>query len=604
MMQIYEIFYKRFGLRRLQSLLSPHVFELEEFNFTRNCIYHYVTHAEGNHYPDPNMGYFTSLSKRIYTEQISELSSHKGMPKRNSKMINLLARPFHIEHKHFKFLKEAHIFNKDQLALTLINYGYLDELYRYQPVIMSDYFKWFNIEKTAWDYGKKVLDESDRQNFYFINLPDILPSVSLLNIFSTRTSSALLKVFNSPEKLGILEIWKWIDPATRSTSTLGDFTDEQLHRTNLVFIANAKWTILNLGLFNSWIKKENNEPTEDTNVINFSAHTMQKYFLKYLISIQSSGVIIDSEESENNGENEDESTDSDFSNDDINNDNVITTTVNLNVAKINNNVASLHTALKEADEVEETVDDAVDFSKALKALDDDLDVLDKINNQILLARGVKASTDTNDASDTDEQTSTVEVSKATIDDIKETIYKELTPNEKLVESIKDYATFGVLSPSEIKSTLKLAESFHAIKDPYGTYKPIEEFIKINPEDLKIDSEDSKLKDSPTIIDKTMLESRLSVFDKDYIKNVMHKDIAGMVVGVQSAGIILQSYDVETEASVLGSFDVHTLKLKPIDAVSSIIRFKLPVVDPNGEFKMSGNKYRSRKQRADYKFYLR
>jgi hypothetical protein len=101
-----------------------------------------------------------------------------------------------------------------------------------------------------------------------------------------------------------------------------------------------------------------------------------------------------------------------------------------------------------------------------------------------------------------------------------------------------------------------------------------------------------------VLDKSMLKSSLIDFDKKYIQEVLAKDVSSMVLNVQKAGIALTGYKVEKVNDILGGYEMHSLKLNPVIGQQSTLRFKIPIVNEDGNYISNGVKYRLRKQRGD------
>ena len=154
----------------------------------------------------------------------------------------------------------------------------------------------------------------------------------------------------------------------------------------------------------------------------------------------------------------------------------------------------------------------------------------------------------------------------------------------------------MMSVAEYKRYKDLSQSYKSIISPDGT-TTLDQFIKINPEDTKI-KKSQAIPDIKTVFDKTMLKSSLLTFDDHYIKNILQKDVAGMVMNIQRAGIAVTDYEVERVDDILGSYDSYTVRVTPVEGASSTLKFKLPVIEEDGTFMANGTKYRDRKQRGD------
>ena len=598
-MPIYDLLYKTHGIRKIQQLLMPRVFQDTDFTFPRGVTCHYVTHDGNNDHPDPDTPMFKNLGKRILTEHITDLTSTKGNPRKRSILPMTLIKPWHITQKTFKFLKDAHIENKNALQLSLINYGYLNELYKYTDIPLTTYYKWWNIERTAWDTVKKACSESPNQNYIFFKIPDILPSVSLLRMFSDKANTALVKVFDNPAKLSVLEFWKWIDPTTQADSVMGTITALEASKINIVFQYHGTWALLNLSYFMAWTKGVVDVAEDKKSTIDIPPASMQKYFLKMLMSIQTYGSdVLDNADTTPL----DDITDGDVADTTENDDGEADDGTDLQISTINNTTNKPeykvdHTLLKD---IEVAYSDTGIMANVIQNLDADLDALEKISKLEMMSKGVKL--DSSDIAVKEVDLDVITVALPSLLEVEDMIYTDVSDTEYLSEKIDKYAEYGVISGSEYKNMLKIANEFNHKPSPYNAKVNMQAFKVITPDMLKIDVDKAKLKDSDTVFDKTMLNDRISVFDKTYIKDIMHKDIVSMATSIQRAGVMVQAYDVEEVSSVLGAYEIHTLKVKPIDGAASTLRFKIPKVNTDGEMTISGNKYKTRKQRADFNLF--
>lgn len=602
MLKQFELIYRQYGIRRLQNLLMPKTFDINEFHFSRNAVYHSVSHDLSSIFPDPSISYLLELNKRIYTEHITTLTSDKGNPRRLNTQPLAIIKPFHFAHKKFKFLRDARVMNKDQSSLDVVNYGTLQEFYRYPIKPLINYYRWFNIEKTVWDNVKITCKESDRQNYIFFNVPKVIPSLTLLRLFTSRESTSLIKVFNTNEKLSVLDFFRWINPESRELSTIGSLTTDELRKINIVFRFNNKWVLLNLAYFNSWIDHEDtikDESIKTTN-ISFKPQQIQKFFLRMLMSIQTSGVINEEEIEETIPV----TIDKEVNEDEGDSDKLVTGIIDTSKdSKLE--VGITNTIQKIDDDIDVEFDDVIDVNTIISDLDKDMEVLEEVAKRELQLKGLHVNTDKIQEPDNkiitptynDEIIEEKVITTKSLQDLHNIVYNDKTDQDLLLEHIQNSTDYGLMTASEFKSMNKLADKFNELKSPYDNKQTIEQHSIIKPEELKIDNEHAKLKDT-NVIDKTMLESRLNVFDKQYIKKVMKKNIINSVTSVRRAGVIVQDYQIEDDSSMLGDFEIHTLKLKPIEGASSTIRFKLPVVSEDGTFKVSGNTYTMRKQRTE------
>lgn len=255
---LFPLFYRQFGIRRLSNLIRPPLLTVDAL--PRNAMLHFSAGSSDTHDPSADLEYLKGYSKKIGIYYPPELIEPDGNPARNSKQIQVLTKPFlKANQKHFRRVVSQEFIEKDPLSLTIVNYSYLDMLYRYPPSPMAEYSRWRNLQLTLWKSIVEQTQKSDRQHFIFMDIPKELPSRSFLTIFAKKTSRQMTRIFNTPEKLFLLEFWKWLDPDTRGFSVLRDLSGEAVARINIVFNARPdRQAVLNLGHMLSWIRGEEN----------------------------------------------------------------------------------------------------------------------------------------------------------------------------------------------------------------------------------------------------------------------------------------------------------------------------------------------------------
>lgn len=542
-MVLYDIFFKRFGIRLPQHLMTPSINLIEKFEFPKNSLFHNLTFDGVASGPANDEFLFRNISKQILMEHVLELDDSKGIPRKIPQQVLPYIREYHVKHRRFRFLKDASKINRDENSLLIINYDFIPKLYRYMRSQYTEYHKWWNLEKTLWQTVEDTAKINSRQQFIFVNLPKILPSVNTLNLYSDKFNSSLIKIFNSPESLFVLEIWKWLGADTRDTSVLSTLSNESLNKVNIVYQESGHWMMFNLGIINRW-RHVPNQP-DDTTKIHIDSVQLQKRFLRTLISLmntRSTPVDPEDEVTDENGN-----------------------SIEKDDARI--------------------LDEESRFEKAeriLSSMDSDLKELEVIEKQIsdgLIEQQSIAST----------------VNISGVINISD-FHTEETPDSAIISICDKLAEDGLLTASNYRNLLNNAKSYQTIKAPTGE-GTLENFIEIDPKYIEI-TESTNIVDISTVLDKSMLKSSLLKFDEKYIEKVLSKDVAGMVVNVQKAGVILNNYTVEKESDILGDYEIHTLKVKPVEGTGSTLRFKLPVVSSEGVITYNGNKYRLRKQRGD------
>lgn len=583
---LYKLFYKQLGVRRLQTLLSPTLIRLD--SFPRDTVLHSI--ANGNEEIDLSKPFYRGYTKRILVDFKEILTGQRGAPKRKPTVLKTHIREWLMEHRQFKWMPEHYKTVSDPFTLLINHYGYLDSLYRYVELPMTKYNRWWNVQDTLWSSVNAIADASNRNQFIFINIPNELPSYSLLKLFSTRTTVALLKIFDTADKLSLLEFWKWLNPETRELSLLNQIDSKNFNKVNIVFINDDQQSmVINLGYLNSWITDQPNT-TEFSTVMQVKADQLQRVMLKSWMACQSVTIdVIDAtievaatrddadveEERMMEEEREEFQEDHDLNEDDTVNDVDFT-------SNLHKNAIMPISQFKESDDAAKSIEDAI------KDIDEDLAILDNLNKKKLANKGLVV-TDKGDIGQIEEHRPKIDIAK------------QVNPRsieEIVIESVNEQVDIGSITASDYKSLIKDIQNYKQLKDPYGSKKTLGEVSVITEEDLTLDKEKVTLVDRSTVLDKGMLESSLQSFDSDYIKHILKKDIINMVGGIQKAGVVIKRHEVEIDHSALGTYENHTLEIKPIRGMTSIIRFRLPKIDEDGTFIASNNKYTLRKQRVD------
>lgn len=573
----YEVFFRRFGVRLPGHFMSPIISTIDKFSFPKNSAYHYTVYDSVSNGPASDEYLFREITKKIAVQHLLELSDDKGGPKRLSVPLIPYIRSYHMKNKRFRLFENAAEQVSDENTLVVYNYGFVGKAYRYVRSLYTEYYKWWNMEKTIWDNIKKITAQSNRQQFIFMNIPKTLPSFSRLEISCKIFNQQVLKIFNSPEHLFLLEFWKWMDPEYRAESVIGDISQEHLNKINIIFQDGDKFIFINLGVFNMWRYDENNPiPGQKVKI---EIDQFKKRFLRMMMFLMETRTAITPETPElvtddNNVVDVDKNQSED----------------NTKITDTTNQTDQTNSVLKDISEldkelIEEDLTRNEKIDKYLKSLDDDLEQLEIFDKKRIIEES-KEKTIT-------EPVEQKHISKV----IDKTIFNTDTDPEKaVIELCDNLVNDGLLSAGEYRKYVKQAETYKDIVINENGDR-LGEFINIDPEVLEIKESKSTI-DRPTILDKSMLKSSLLDFDEKYIKQVMPKDITSMAVNVQKAGLLINKYDIEKVQDILGAYEVHTVRLNPIEGTPSTVRFRLPIVTDDGVYQSNGVKYRMRKQRGD------
>lgn len=614
----YPIFYRLFGVRRAAQLAFPRVNGIDVFHFPRNSLYHFISADPDITDPNPEDIYFQGYTRRFLIDYIKDLAQTQGHPRHRGLNLMTMIRPFLHAHKQFRYVRDAHKFN-DINTLVVYNYSYINKFYIYNKTNMTHFHKWHNLQDTILKRVKTIAEESERNQFLFFEVDTILPSYSSFKIFAKKTNLTMLKVFNSDTKLFLLEIFKWLGhDDIRQTSMLSALEQADYSKINIVLTCKGKWITFNLDYLDQWRLSSTREKIPG--MIAYNPDIIQKLFIKLLLSLVSHSTVLEQDKEIKDEENSNPATQevADTAKDDKDllehsdptdpdsEDGIIEANTLLPMAQKNrllNQVTNHSSKVEHKPQVmisapAEISDDHIDnfnhdmIDLELSNIDQELAELDNMEKQRLGDQGIVI----------DKEGEIKEIvthePKKTFEEVHKNAFTPTPEEHMLQKTLDEYADFGIMSASDYRSVKKAIEQSKALLDPYQSKQPLSKAKVIHPDETVISKERKVLVSTDNLEDHSMVNSSIHVFDKLYIENILKKDILGAVAAVQKSGIIVENYDIEHDHSVLGDFEYHTVKLRPIDGKSSVVRFKLPKINSDGSFMKNNVRYVMRKQRVD------
>lgn len=587
MLQQYSLFYKQNGVRKLTSLLLPTFIDL--YTLPRDATYHDVAEVVYNDdvrkNPDLSDIYLKNYKKRIPVFLVENCYLPSGAYIRKNKDPAILSRGFFKDNaKVFRRIKSGEKF-EDPFVPFVYNYGYLSELYVYQSGVKAEIYKHSNLWKTVWKNAKDNILETKRNQFVVLNFDSDLPGQSLLKMYE-KTELPNTLVFNTDDKLMMLDLWRWVNLNTRHLSHLSEMDETLYPKLNLI-VKNktGKATLLNLGYLNSWIKGQKNQ-TEFSSVQQYEPSVIQKVVLKHMLLICEANTeepISDVQENKNNSD----SGDFDDYESPVENENTIHSEVlkKTNGQKVNADYEPI-VEVKDGEELH-----LFELDKSLKDLDKDLEETDAVYKESLNKKGIGLK-------DGELVEIFEEEESKTREELIVDFLHSKDPSDVLKRHAEHLADEGAYTASEYKKILKDIEKANAVPDPYGRKLPVAEVRRLSIEDVSITEEKNTIQPGVEVFDKSMEKSSLIAFDQDYIEKAMKNHMVAMISSVQKAGVIITDHTVTEETSILGSRERHAVSFKPLRGSPSTVYMEFPKVNRDGHFVVSSNKYLMRKQRVD------
>jgi len=96
----------------------------------------------------------------------------------------------------------------------------------------------------------------------------------------------------------------------------------------------------------------------------------------------------------------------------------------------------------------------------------------------------------------------------------------------------------------------------------------------------------------------MLNNVLNVLDKKIINEQLTPYIVKSMLSVQNTSFVVTDFNIETKETILGGTTTYEMQVENLDGGKSKVKILLPKINEDGTFKISGNTYFMRKQRAD------
>lgn len=577
MQQFYDAWYRKYGVRRVDQLQSPPLPELQRLELPKRSFWHYVGGDVGDVAPSGDDFMFRNMDRPIMLGFVTELGDKRGAPTALPVNVQSAITSYHTRNRRVRKMKALETATKEEQNLAIYSYGLLPRMFRYQRSFYSNYYRWWNTQASVWDHVAQVATVTDRHQFIVCTLPTVLPTVSMLRKATGDMTQELIKAFNEPASLFLLELWKWLGE-DRDTSVISRATPEQLGRVNLIFQESGRWFALNLGLLNQWRKsskqeiaaaKERNDETFTPRVKGFEPKQLQLRILKLAMVLFETRSVASAGTDEATGAAAPASKDPER----------VITVVDAKAPEFNPATGVFETKTKQSNITESP-------------------------EEVAAAEGATSTGE--DIVHSDDETARLEEELSALELVKQPDAPEhevdltpqgvRTPEAGVMEVCDNLADLGKMTAKEYKRYQDLATAYKRIPAPDGV-GTLADYIKIDPALLAMD-ESPSIADIRTVTDKTMLKSSLLEFDSRYINKVLHREIAGMVMQFQQAGICVTDYKVELVEQITGDFFAFEIKLVPVEGAPSTFRFKIPTINEDGEWEANCTKYRLRKQRKD------
>ena len=602
----FNTFIQKFSVRKLAQFAQPPVPMVTRFELPVMAMVHYVSPSVTNPWPSADMLFYQHNQKPLRVIHHTTLAETRGSPRLQAMDITGMMRKFRTANPRFRAAVDIEAMKREPRTIITHNYGLLQQRFKYQRNLFTFHNRWNNIFATL--FQTVGLNTSSGYHQYLeLQLPQKLVARSVLDKSLDGWTTRNMGIFNSYEMIFLHHLWAWLGERREDVSMIHKYIPN-MQNVKLILREGERFTVLDMALLDEWRKpsskikkayeeeKRLNPQVEPLKKGALSPNDLQKAFLRLLMSVM---AVRNRDLPESLGDEEE-----------------IATVAPADAEPTDNAEGEVVDASKSA-----TVDGEVTEQEAFKGYDEETDLrnfLAEVDKDLealeITGQGDENAPIPESVDETEETTNVLSENDNIIPkvagevphpdqtlqvpaDTKEVEYFPVQPTQAFQHLLGRAADSGAITAAEYRRLQEASERFNELPAPLGREGTMGEFVVVPKHEIAIE-ESPSIPDQPTIIDKSMLKSSLLNWNERYSRQVMQRDIAGMVTNLQSAGVLINRYDVEEVEDITGSHYEYTIQVKPIEGVATTLSMKIPKVDDEGNFKINGVNYRMRMQRGD------
>ena len=623
-----EQFRKQYTVFEQGKLQHPKLHLLNKLFLPHRSVVHFFdpnTAVRGPSQTDP---LFNKSTAKVYIEHVTNLISMEGNPRRSALTAAKLVAEFRQHNAFFKPLTKDAALGINPLNIMCFNYNLINPQWIYQNNFKATYNRWSNGQRTFWQNVGASHRRFGWEQFVEIHLPDVMPTLAEFKRMADNQNQTALETFVTPQQMTIWDLYRWLG-AARDQSLMNVVEPEMYGKVWFLIRARDRFVVLNMGALDEWrdgskdadVAMEefigqlgkaaaNMGPAEPTMSAHYSIQAqlaelgiasqpaiesfvdtfgMEAFFPPAVMQRRVLSLLAALTEYSHQAE-------------------VITDTIDhANLVDVDDEEAKPDGDEEDSEENErelgsqdEQVDDTpVEDELALPAFN--IPNLDFSENGATYNPPDAELFTTKLEIESDRElvggARTLKVEAQRVD----ALPPEVANAEPIVAGVAGPAyelyKLSIIPPRAFEQAVADAQSYKSIKDPWGSGQSLEEAMEYKPEDYTLPT-DTTFADSATVLDKSMLGSKLKGMVRKYQSNLRNKDMIQSVLSVQKQGCSVIKYEVEEVRNAMNHYEVHSVTLKPVRGKPGIVRFRVPVVDRDGRFMSNGVVYRQRLQRAD------
>lgn len=615
MLITYDQFELRQAVRTSAHLFTPRTIAQDSIQLPQNSFIHLLNLSDDKQFPERDMVYLNGVpdNKRVPVFHIAELTTKTEVQMLQDRFVEKKTRVWQREHmQQFRAWPLLEVPNPDRQTNAVINYNLLKDLYKYKSTFTAPLSRYQDIMGTYWStIAQCATKDPSVHHFATIAIPNAIPSRAIVNKIIEISPARYARVVTSNELNGVIQLYKYLNPATRHLSTMAGIDETVSDRITLEFTYEGYSVFCRL----SHLVSLHKDSTLD-NKLKLPTERLHQVFLLMILKIQNAVLQktqgsdpllqlqdqVDEQDAQTDVNN-DAQMDSDSDEDpqpaapeltDAQRSEIEKQTLGVKVSKADALQKLGPTKdLPELDTSYAFDDGSLNEKSVGTLLDKELGELEGDSDDLFIHTVASVTKDTPETETVEEVEDTTHQVDYSDDNIEQTL-KDPTPQERFEAYIQEAKSFDAISTAEVRSLRKTFEQRKALKSPYEE-KSIDEYKVVTPQDLE-------LPDTTIPIDNDLVQDHLKhefLFnaDKKYIQKTMRKHIVACVTALERNDLIIKDYQVEEVAQSTGKYEVHKLSIKPLKGKESQVYFRIPVINDEGEFTAGGVTYRMRKQKS-------
>lgn len=592
-MQTFDQWYLSTGVRKVEFLTNPPMTPMVDLTLPTYSLIHYLPETSVETGPSfDNLIFQTSGGPR-YVEHVMEMASQEGTPIWAKKTPTTLIQTFRKLQPKFRRMTKLEQMTSARNSMLIENYCMLPHLWNYRSNYLTPHWQWANLRNTVWRQAALIAERAPHVNqFIFVKLPQTIPTRGQFLQASARRTRDTMSIFNTDEAKDCLDLYIWAGP-DRENSLMSVLSDEALTKINFIFTVGGYWTAVNLGKLNQFIKGQGLGDERDIEK-GRDPELFQKTILALfnrLLTVQSTAQsTVPDAKIESQG----------------------------SPAPLSGEFPA-KPVQPEVEIVEPVAVDMPDFGFVMPEYDDlDIDALldeyelpaavQDVTQDVPVSPAVSDPVRIGDLDSGDFIVRTfwdLDRPPLNLDELIQPVVSEITKDHTdqlgvydlgILNMAMQYHDRGKLTNAEFARFDELAGRYRTL-EVQGTGKTLAELAVIKPETLT-DLQAPVAPDIKTVVDKSFLTSTLAGFDKNYIERVLDADIANAFLAPMQAGFAVTGFAKDRTHTLMNKFDTYTVAYTAVDGERTTLKLDVPVIEPDGRYRMNGVDYYLKKQRGD------